>query len=472
MAHIKTRVAVIGGGPGGYAAAFRAADLGLDVTLIDDAPNPGGTCLYRGCIPSKALLHVAKVLTDAREAEAFGVRFGPPAIDREQVSTWKEGVVQRLTQGLGSLTKQRGIRYVQGRARLQSGTRATVAEAGGGELEVEFEYAILATGSVPAALPGLPTGSPRVMDSTAALKLEEIPRSLLVVGGGYIGLELATVYNALGAEVTVVEAADRLLPAADRDLVRVLEARLKRTLAGIMLKTEVAEVRDEGDQVRVAFRGEGASVEEGLFDRVLVAVGRRPNSSALGLENTRVEVSERGFIQVNSERRTAEPTLFAVGDVAGEPMLAHKAAHEGRTAAEVIAGKRVAFAPAAIPAVVFTDPEIAWCGVTETEAKSDGRDITVVRFPWGASGRALTLGRAEGVTKLVVDRETDRVIGVGIAGPGAGELIAEGVLAVEMGASPMDVQLTIHPHPTLSETIMEAAESVYGSSTHMFRRSR
>lgn len=461
---------VVGGGPGGYAAAFAAADLGLGVTLVDEAPAPGGVCLYRGCIPSKALLHVAQVLNQAREAEQWGIRFGEPAIDLDALRAFKERVISQLTGGLSSLAKQRGVRYVQGRARLLDAHRAEVTTAAGEREEIRFEHAIVATGSRPAALSDLALDSPRVMDSTAALELPEVPPSLLVIGGGYIGLELATVYSALGSEVTVVEATGGVLPGADRDLVRPLLASLKRRLKAIHLNTQVLSLTDAGEKIIARYRTEGGDEREEAFARVLIAVGRRPNSQGLGLERTRVQVDARGFIKVDSQRRTAEPHIFAIGDVAGEPMLAHKATHEGRVAAEVIAGRRVAFEPQAIPAVVFTDPEVAWCGLTESAAQAAGREVKVVRFPWGASGRAATLGRTDGVTKLIVDPGTEQVLGVGITGPGAGELIAEGVLAVEMAAVASDVHLSIHPHPTLSETIMEAAEAVYGSSTHLFRR--
>lgn len=465
---LTTQVAVIGGGPGGYAAAFAAADLGLKVTLIDEAPNPGGVCLYRGCIPSKALLHAAQVLNEARHAAAFGIEFAPPRVDLEKLRGWKNQVVQKLTGGLGQLTRDRGITYLQGRATFLSATSLDVVLAAGGRAQLDFEHAIIATGSYPVKLRIAPD-SPRVMDSTKALELEEIPESLLVVGGGYIGLELATVYAALGSKVTVVEMTDGILPGADRDLVRPLAARMKSTLHQLLLSTQVVAMEDTGSKVRVRFQG-AADPEVQEFDRVLIAVGRRPNSQGLGLENTRVQVNERGFIKVDAQRRTDEPTIFAIGDVAGEPMLAHKASHEAKVAAEVIAGKRVAFEPRAIPAVVFTDPEVAWCGLTESQANAQGRPVKVVRFPWGASGRATTLDRSDGLTKLIVDPETEHVLGVGITGPGAGELIGEGVLAVEMAALAADVMLTIHPHPTLSETLMEAAEAIYGQSTHFFRR--
>lgn len=461
---------VIGGGPGGYAAAFAAADLGLDVTLVDDAPNPGGVCLYRGCIPSKALLHAAHVLNQAKQAGDWGIEFGQPSIDLDRLRGWKDGVVQKMTEGLGGLTKQRGITFVQGRASFLDAHRVCVAVKDGDQMELSFEHAILATGSQPVRIPSLSIDSPRVMDSTDALKLEEIPDSLLVVGGGYIGLELATVYHALGSEVSVVELTPELLPGADRDLVRPLAAKLKRELHAVHLKTQVVSLEEKGNAILARLKGEDGEEREVSFDRVLIAVGRRPNSANLGLEGTKVELTERGFVKVDSQRRTAEPSIFAIGDVAGEPMLAHKASHEGRVAAEVISGRRVAFEPQAIPAVVFTDPEVAWCGLTQGQAKEEGRKVRVVRFPWGASGRASTLGGSDGVTKLIVDPESDQVLGVGICGPGAGELIAEGVLAVEMAALASDVMLSVHPHPTLSETLMEAAESVYGSSTHFYRK--
>lgn len=474
-----TQVAVIGAGPGGYAAAFAAADQGLQVTLIDEAPRLGGVCLQRGCIPSKALLHAAQVVREARRAASFGIEFGSPRLDLDKLRAWKNRVIEKLTGGLAQLARDRRITYLQGRAQFESAAALSVTLAGGEKLRLEFEHAIVATGSRPATLPIVPD-SPRVMDSTRALELEEIPETLLVVGGGYIGLELATVYAALGSKVSLVEMTGGLLPGADRDLVRPLAARMKSELHQLMLNTRVATMHDTGEKVRVRFEpagdegsgaaGGGGALEEQEFDRVLVAVGRRPNTGGLGLEKTRVEVDARGFIKVDAQRRTAEPTIFAIGDAAGEPMLAHKASHEGKVAAEVIAGRRVAFEPRAIPAVVYTDPEIAWCGLTESEAKAEGRAVKVVRFPWGASGRAATLDRADGVTKLIVDPETEHVLGVGIAGPGAGELIAEGVLAVEMGAVAADVMLTIHPHPTLSETVMEAAELIYGQSTHFYRK--
>jgi dihydrolipoamide dehydrogenase len=467
-----TQLAVIGGGPGGYAAAFLAADLGMQVTLIDQESHPGGVCLYHGCIPSKALLHVAKVLEDARQAAHWGVTFAEPTIDIGKLRTWKEGVVQKLTGGLGDLCKRRGVTFLQGRATFLDATTLRIETTPGEEECLTFAHAIVATGSHPATLPHLTLDSPRLLDSTAALALPDIPRTLLVIGGGYIGLEMGSVYAALGTQVSVVEMTSGLLPGVDRDLVNLLSARLKRSMAALMLNTTVVAMQEEPHGLSVTFAGPEVQEPQQVFDKVLVAVGRRPNAHSLGLEHTRVEINQRGFIMVDAQRRTAEPTIYAIGDVAGEPMLAHKAAHEGRAAVQAIAGDNVAFEPHAIPAVVFTDPEIAWCGLTETQAKQEGRAIEVARFPWGASGRATTLDRPDGVTKLILDPPTSRILGVGIAGSGAGELIAEGVLAVEMAALASDLALSIHPHPTLSETLMEAAEVFFGQSTHLYRPQR
>jgi dihydrolipoamide dehydrogenase len=468
----KTQVAVIGAGPGGYAAAFHAADLGMQVALIDPEENPGGVCLHVGCIPSKALLHVAKVIAEAGEAKAWGVTFSSPEIDLERMRQWKSGVVEKLTAGLGGLGTQRKIRYIRGKAIFRDpGTLDISLNKGGGET-LAFDHAILATGSRPATVPGLAADPDRVMDSTGGLELRDIPKHLLVVGGGYIGLELGTVYAALGSKVTVVEMTSGLLPGVDRDLVSPLSKRLEGLFEAVLLDTMVKEMAAQKKVVKVKLEGKGLGKTEQRFDRVLMAVGRKPNSESLGLEHTRIDVDRQGFVQVDAQRRTREPTIYAIGDVAGEPMLAHKASHEGRVAAEAIAGRPAAFDPRAIPAVVFTDPEIAWCGLTEAGARQQGRKVKAVRFPWGASGRAATLGRADGVTKLVVDPETERILGVGIVGPGAGEMIAEGVLAIEMAAVAADLKLAIHPHPTLSETIMEAAELFFGGSTHYFRPKR
>jgi dihydrolipoamide dehydrogenase len=469
----STHVVVIGAGPGGYAAAFYAADLGMQVALVDPAVNPGGVCLYRGCIPSKALLHVADVLNEARHAEAWGVTFGSPKIDVDRLRAFKTKVVNQLTGGLGQLSKQRKITYIQGTAGFRDARTLEITREGQSQPEtLTFEHAIIATGSRPSTLPGVNLQSPRLMDSTAALEVPDVPRSLLVVGGGYIGLELGTVYAAIGTKVTVVEMTDGLLPGADRDLVNILARRVESMSEAVLLKTKVVAMKEAKDGIAVTFEGEGLPADapkERTFDRALVSVGRRPNSAVPGLDRTRVKVNARGFIEVDPARRTAEPSIYAIGDVVGEPMLAHKASHEGRVAVEAIAGERVAFEPLAIPAVVFTDPELAWCGLTETDAQKQKREVVVSRFPWAASGRALTLDRTDGMTKLILDPKTERVLGVGIVGPGAGELIAEGVLAVEMGANATDVRMTIHPHPTLSETIMESAEVFFGQATHVYR---
>jgi dihydrolipoamide dehydrogenase len=463
------RIAVVGGGPGGYAAAFLAADLGMKVTLIDPEVNPGGVCLYRGCIPSKALLHVAKLIEESHQAKNWGIEFAHPKIDLARLRSWKESVVKKLTGGLGQLSKQRSVKYVQGRASFENSNTLRVAKGNGGEESLSFDRIIIATGSRPAVVPSLKIDSPRMMDSTGALDLQHIPKSLLVVGGGYIGLELGSVYAALGTRVTVVEMLSGLLPGADRDLVLPLHKRLEKAFEGILLNTTVKSLKEEKNGIRATFEGKDVKEKEKVFDRVLVSVGRKPNSEISGLDKTRVQVNQRGFIQVNNQLQTDDPSIFAIGDVVGEPMLAHKASHEGRTAVEVIAGHKYTFEPNAIPAVVFTDPEVAWAGLTETQAQAEGRQIKVAKFPWGASGRAVTIDRTEGMTKMLIDPETERVLGVGIVGPGAGELIAEGVLAIEMAALAGDLELTIHPHPTLSETVMEAAEVFYGTSTDVYR---
>lgn len=466
---ISTHLAVIGAGPGGYAAAFLAADLGMEVTLIDPEPNPGGVCLYRGCIPSKALLHVAKLLSEAQEAKEWGITFDKPKIDLERLRAWKEEVVKKLTSGVGQVGKLRKVNYLQARAKFLDVQTLEVTRNNNEREHLSFQYAILATGSRPATVPNLSLDSPKVLNSTTALELKTLPKKMLVIGGGYIGLEMGSVYAALGTQVSVVEMMPGLLPGADRDLVKVLHKNLENKFHSILLNTKVAEMKETGSGLRVRFEGNEIKDSEQEFEAVMISVGRKPNSSGLGLENTRVEIDQRGFVKVDAQRRTAEPTIYAIGDVAGEPMLAHKASHEGRVAAEAIAGHKVAFEPRAIPAVVFTDPEIAWCGLTETEANEQNRKIEVARFPWAASGRALTMGRPEGVTKLIIDPETERLLGMGIAGAGAGELIAEGVLAMEMAALATDVKLSIHPHPTLSETVMESAEVFFGQSTHVYR---
>ncbi len=463
----RAQVAVLGGGPGGYAAAFMAADLGLDTLLIDVEPNPGGTCLYRGCIPSKALLHVAKVIHGAREAEHFGVRFGDPVVDIDRVRASAQEVVANMTGGLGQLAKARKVRYLQGRGNFTTSNRLEVFQED--EIEkVEAEHIIVAAGSRPQIFGPL-IDSPRLMNSTDALEMEDVPKSLLVIGGGYIGLELGTVYAALGSQVTLVEMMDRLLPGADQDLVRPLGKRIESMFTEVLLKTKVNDMKLAKNGITVELEGENLKKPKRTFDKVLVCVGRRPNSSGLGLRNTEVQLDDKGFIKVDGQMRTHDPAIFAIGDIVGNPMLAHKASAEGRVAAKVIAGQHAYFEPQAIPAVVFTDPELAWCGITETEAKEQGKDVKVLRFPWAASGRASTINRTEGITKLIVDPESERLLGMGICGEGAGELIAEGTLAIEMGATASDLDMTIHPHPTLSETVMESAASMFGQATHIYR---
>ncbi len=471
---METQLVVIGGGPGGYAAAFLAADLGLQVTVVDVEKRLGGVCLLRGCIPSKALLHVAKSIADAEHLAEWGVAFGKPAIDLEAIRKRKEKVISTLTGGLGQLAKKRNVRVIQARAAFEDSQTLKLAPVGEKALDddrLRFQHAIVATGSSPTRIPAFEIGSARVMDSTGALALGDVPESLLVVGGGYIGLEMGTVYAALGSRVSVVELLDGLLPGADRDLVKPLAKRLEKQFAAIWLKTKVVSMADKGDSVEVAFEGD---LEEKVqrFSRVLVSVGRRPNSAGLGLENTKVEVDQKGFLVVDSQQRTADPNILAIGDVAGEPMLAHKAAHEGKVAVEVLAGESAEFSPRAIPAVVFTDPEIAWAGLTETEAKAQGAEVETAVFPWAASGRAQAIGRTEGFTKWLIQPKSQRVLGCGIVGPGAGDLIGEAVLAIEMGAAVRDLTDSIHPHPTLSETLGAAAEVHLGTATDLFRPRR
>src|SRR5579863_9929072 len=465
-------IAVVGGGPGGYAAAFLAADLGMTVTLIDPEMNPGGVCLYRGCIPSKALLHVAKLIEESHQAKDWGIEFNAPKIDLARLRSFKENVVKKLTGGLGILSKQRKVTYVQGRAAFENSSTLLVTKNDGSQETLAFDRIIIATGSRPAIVPTLKLDTSRMMDSTGALNLEDIPGSLLVVGGGYIGLELGSVYAALGTRVTVVEMLPGLLPGADRDLVLPLHKRLEKMVEAILLNTTVASVKDEGNAIRATLKAQDGTEQQKVFDRILVSVGRKPNSEIAGLDKTRVQVGQRGFIQVNKQLQTDDPAIYAIGDVVGEPMLAHKASHEGRVAVEAIAGQKVAFEPNAIPAVVFTDPEVAWCGLTETQAATEHRAVEITRFPWAASGRAVSIDRTDGMTKLIFDPQTERVLGVGIVGAGAGEMIAEGVLAIEMAALASDIAMTIHPHPTLSETVMAAAEVFFGTSTHIYRPKR
>jgi len=465
----RLRVGVIGAGPGGYPAAFLAADYGMQVTLIDPNIDPGGVCLFIGCIPSKALLHVARLLNEAREAKDWGLTFAPPQIDLAKLREWKQSVVRKMTGGLGMLAKARKLEFVTGVAKFVDAHTLSIARPGGVEEQRTFDYIIVATGSVPIAVPGFPPYGERVMDSTRALMLESVPERLLVIGGGYIGLELGTVYGALGSKVSVVERGPVLLAGADRDLANVLVKRTEHLFDPVLVNTNVESLDVQDDGVHVRMLGLHAP-REAVYDKVLVAVGRRPMSSNINLESTRVEVTGRGFIKVDNQRRTTEPNVFAVGDVAGDPMLAHKATYEARLAVEAIAGIPSAFDAQAIPAVVFTDPEVAWAGLTETEALTRGQSVKIARFPWAASGRATTLDRNDGLTKLILDPRTDRILGVGIVGVGAGELIAEGVLAIEMGARAQDIERTIHAHPTLSETVMEAAEVFFGQSPHYIAR--
>ena len=448
-------VVVVGGGPGGYSAAFRCAELGLETLIIDAGKRLGGACLYEGCIPSKALLHVAAVLSEAERAKEFGVDFGEPRIALDALRKWKtERVVGKLSRGLAAVAKGKQVEIVGGRAVFES-SRVLLVQ-GDEPQKVRFKHAIVATGSVPASIPGLEVGSDRVMDSTAALDVPDIPERLLVVGGGYIGLELGQVYAALGSQVTLVEMTDGLLPGADRDLVQHLARRIDKTFAKVHLSTKLGGLRDVGGAVEATLGDAGTA----KFDRVLVAVGRRAQTAGLGLETTKAKPDARGVLAVDERCRTGDPAIYAVGDVTGEPMLAHRAMRQGRVAAEAIAGRPSAFDNVAIPAVVFTDPEIAWCGLTETQATRDEREVKIGKFQWAASGRATTLGRSDGLTKLLVDPESGRVLGVGLVGPGAGELIAEAVLALETAVTAEDLALTIHTHPTLSETIMEAAEQL------------
>ncbi len=461
---------VIGAGPAGYAAAFRAADLGMDVTLVDTAEGPGGVCLFRGCIPSKTYLYLAELLHDASRAPEMGITFGQPEIDIEGVRRWKRSVVEKLAGGLVQLSDGRGIQRIQGRAEFVSSTEIRIpgAEISG----IRFQHAVIATGSRPIALPDTTfEKGGRIMSSTAALGLPDVPRRMLVVGGGYVGLEIGMIYAALGSEIHLVEMGDRLLPGIDEDLVAPLRRRLDTAFGAIHLNTRVAEVKAREEDVEVVFSGDGED-PGGAFDRVLVAIGRSPNTRGLGLENTGVRTDESGFIRVDDRQRTDDENIFAAGDVAGGMMLAHKASREGKIAVEVIAGEPSAFDAAAIPAVVYTDPQIAYCGLTETEASRENRPVEVQRFPWKYSGRAITMGTGEGLTKMVIDPESRRILGVGIVGRDTEGLISEGVLAVEMGAVVEDVALSIHPHPTLSETEAEAAEIFLGSATHVPPRKR
>ncbi len=473
-AGLEAEVVVLGAGPGGYTAAFRAADLGLRTVLVERYPTLGGVCLNVGCIPSKALLHAAWIIDAARAMGAHGIDFGPPSIDLARLAGWKDDVIGRLTGGLAGLAKRRKVQVVQGVGTFSSPRRLSVASAGG-VTEVGFERAIIAAGSQAVEIPGFPNEDPRLMDSTDALGLDGVPGRLLVIGGGIIGLEMATVYAALGSRVNVVELTDGLLPGCDRDLVKPLEQRIRSRYESIRVSTRVTAVSPEDSGLRVTFEGaNGDGSSEERFDRVLVAAGRRPNGRRIGAENAGVHVDGRGFIPADRRQRTNVDHIFAIGDIAGEPMLAHKATHEGKVAAEVCAGHEAGFDALAIPSVAYTDPEVAWTGLTETEARERGVELDKATFPWAASGRALGIGRTEGLTKVLFDRESGRLLGAGIVGPHAGDLIAEATLAIEMGADARDIGLTIHPHPTLSETLGFAAEMVEGTITDLYapRRGR
>lgn len=470
MESTQTEIVVVGAGPGGYAAAFYAADLGKKVILVEQDKSLGGVCLNRGCIPSKALLHAAHAVAVARESQHRGITFAPPTVDLGALRAWKNSILVKLSSGVAQLAKSRGVEVWNGRGYFEGSTKLRV-ETDQGQKFIHFEQAIVAVGSKSAMPKAFDLGNPRVMTSSEALEVEEVPERLLVVGGGYIGMELGTVYATLGSKVTLVEALDGILLGADPDLVRPVMAYAKRSFSEIRLGTKVGKMATHGKQINVEMEGGGRKTEE-FYDRVLVAVGRVPNCRDLGLENTKVTTDEKGFIKVNEKQQTDDPAIYAVGDVAGGVLLAHKASREARVAVEVILGQDTVFSDVVIPAVVFTDPEVAWCGLTEAEAKQKSRHVEVAKFPWTASGRALSFDRTDGLTKLIIDPETERILGVGIVGSGAGELISEGVLAVEMGVTAKDLALSVHPHPTLSETLMEAAEAFYGHATHTFARKK
>lgn len=469
MDPIQTDIVVVGGGPGGYAAAFYAADLGHRVILVEKDARLGGVCMNRGCIPSKALLNAAHTITAARESAHRGITFGAPVIDVNQLRAWKETIVAKLGQGIASLAKMRGVTVIHGRGHFEGSDTLRVETASGQQL-VKFDRAIIAVGSRPAMPAAFDLGNPRVMTSTEALEVPEIPPSLLIVGGGYIGMELGTVYATLGSKVTVIEATESILAGADADLIRPVVAYARKAFHETRLKAKVKSMQTVGHQIKVVSEFEGRTLEE-LYDRVLVSVGRTPNSRDLGLENTQAKLDERGFIQVDERMQTADPKISAIGDIAGGILLAHKASKEARIAVEAIYGEgKPVNRDYVIPAVVFTDPEIAWVGLTENEARQKNLTVEVAKFPWGASGRALTYDRVDGLTKLILEPETHRILGVGLVGHGAGELIGEAALAIEMGATAEDLAAIVHPHPTLSETIMEAAEVFFGHATHVFAR--
>ena len=469
MEPITTEIVVLGAGPGGYTAAFYAADKGKKVILIDQDKNLGGVCLNRGCIPSKALLNATAILPGTRESALRGIVFEPPRIDVQKLRDWKDSIVQKLNGGIAALARARGVQVLIGRGHFE-GSRLLRVETDDGQQSVQFEQAIVAVGSKPAMPKAFDLGNPRIMTSTEALQIEEVPEDLLVVGGGYIGMELGSVYANLGSHVVVVEALDSILMGADPDLVLPVMKMALKNFKEVRLKTKVSKLATKGKKIQAITSAEGQDKEE-LYDRVLVSIGRVPNCDDLGLENTKVERDERGFIKVNEHQETSDPGIFAIGDVAGGVLLAHKAFKEGKIAVETILGEESTSAGLIIPAVVFTDPEVAWCGLTEAEAKAGSIEIKVAKFPWTASGRALTYDRVDGLTKMILEPETERILGVGIVGHGAGELIGEGVLAVEMGATARDLADCVHAHPTLSETLMESAESFFGLATHVISKS-
>jgi dihydrolipoamide dehydrogenase len=458
---------VLGAGPGGYTAAFLAADLGLKVTLVDAQAKPGGVCLHRGCIPSKTLLHLARLLNETKQAKAWGLDFGEPKIDLEKLRDWKNNVVQKMSGGLVQLSRQRGIEFINGYGTFKDSNTLEIS----GKENIAFDHCILAVGSRPVMPKLFSDLDPLVMDSTTALELNDIPERLLVVGGGYIGLEMGSVYEALGSQVTVVEMTDGLLTGVDRDLVRPVQARLKRGFDAILLNTKVVSIKKLGNEICVVLESASGKIEQ-TFDRILISVGRQPNSCGLGLENTKVKIGDRGFIEVSPQQQTADKSIWAIGDMTGGAMLAHKASDEAHLVVECIAGQTVKRVNKTMPAVVFTDPEIAWCGLTETDSVAQGLKVNISKFPWGASGRAQTFGRPDGLTKLILEPGSDKILGVGIVGVGAGELIAEAVLAIEMGATVKDLASAIHPHPTLSETMKEAAEAYLGKSPHVHKKAR
>ena len=466
----KHELVIIGAGPGGYRAAFMAADLGLEVTLIDPEINPGGVCLYRGCIPTKALLHLSKIKTDAEEASDMGIKFTSAEVDVDKIRNWKDKVVKKLTGGLGQLVKAHKITYMKGMAKFLDSKTLEVDLADEGKKKISFENVIIATGASPIQLPNIKTDDPRIMNSAASLDLKDIPGKMLVVGGGYIGLEMATIYRALNTEVSIVEMTGDFMPGMDKDLIATYKKANKAAFKDVFFETKVTGIGKKGDKLKVDFEGKEGKTFSKQYDKVLVSIGQKPNSKNLGLDNTLIELDDKGFIKVNSRQQTSEKGIFAIGDVAGPPLLAHKASYEGRVAAEVIAGKKAANDARSIPAVIYTEPEIATCGLSENEAKEKNIDYKVVKFPWSASGRSVAMNENSGFTKLLVHPENERILGAGIVGKNAGDMIPELALAIEMAATAEDVAMTIHPHPTLSETIMEAAEMFYGHPAHTFMK--